>query len=151
MPRTRRRMESSLIYQKSCAIRIVLNSSLRGSHVLDAPCDCQFVFDPGVSDGKPFLQRDSGFPSEHFAQQAIVAVSSANALWLAEIVILGELFAGGSADEVHQPIDADQAVRAEVQRVNVVRRNQTDQTFEAIVDIHERTRLHAISPDLDGH
>src|SRR5260370_24794818 len=99
MPRTRRRMESSLI-GRSCDIRIVFHSSLCGDHVLYAPCDCEFVFDPGVGDREAFLERNARFPSKHLAQQAIVAVSSTNALWLADIVILVELFAWSSADYV---------------------------------------------------
>src|SRR5258708_5855059 len=149
MPRTRRRMESSLI-GRSCDIRIVFHSSLCGDHVLYAPCDCEFVFDPGVGDREAFLEGNARFPSKHLAQQAIVAVPSSDALRLAEIMISGELFAGNSADEVDQSIDTDQAISAEVQRANVVRPHPANQTFEAIVHAHEPARLPAISPDLAG-
>src|SRR5260370_12088982 len=100
MPRTRRRMESSLI-GRSCDIRIVFHSSLCGDHVLYAPCDCEFVFDPGVGDREAFLEGNARFPSKHLAQQAIVPVSSANAFWLVEILLLDDPFSAHSPTQVH--------------------------------------------------
>src|SRR5260370_7979727 len=109
MPRTRRRMESSLI-GRSCDIRIVFHSSLCGDHVLYAPCDCEFVFDPGVGDREAFLEGNARFPSKHLAQQAIVAVPSSDAFRLSQIMISADLFPFNSADEVDQLLDSVKAV-----------------------------------------
>src|SRR5262249_16936344 len=45
--------------------------------------------------------------------------------------------------------DTDQLVRAEVERASIVRSHDAMNTFDAIVDVHERAGLPAVSPDLD--
>ena len=51
--------------------------------------------------------------------------------------------------EVRESIDRNQAVLAEIQRLVVIGSHQTEEALHAVVDVTERSRLLAVSPDLN--
>src|SRR5450631_311582 len=109
-----------------------------------------FTFNPLVGDGQALFQRHIGLPAQDLAQKSVVAVASANALWLGDVVLLGQFFAGDAADHVDQVIDAYHLIGAQVEGFAMIGSHQADQTFDAIVHEHVGACLVAIAPDLDA-
>jgi len=85
---------------------------------MDKRCDAtlffQLTFDPLVGDVKASLERNRGLPTEHLLEASIVAITAANALRLAQVVPLEEVLVGDAGNEIDEPVDGDEPVRAEV-------------------------------------
>src|SRR6185295_459127 len=92
---------------------------------------------------------DGRRPVHQLLDQRVVAVAAAHALGRIELVAALQLHAGDLLDDVDQPVDADQLVRADVQRLDDVAFGELDRALRAVVDIHERARLLAVAPDFD--
>src|SRR5688572_20522702 len=107
------------------------------------------VLDPTVGSSETFLERDLRLPGEHLTQAGVVAVAAADALRRRQIVPSPDLFPGDAGHHIHQLIDADQAVLAEIQRLPKVRLHQAIDALDAIVDIAVGASLLAVTPHLD--
>ena len=55
-----------------------------------------------------------------------------------------------AGNNIHQLINRDKPVGTEIQRLVVIGLHEPQQTLDAIIDVHERTCLLAIAPNLDG-
>src|SRR5277367_1785285 len=115
----------------------------------DASVFAKFLLDPGIGFLESLAQEDFWFPTQRAEQAAVVAVASANALRAGEVVALADFLAGSLRNQIHQLIDGDQFVGAEVEGVVVIRRHHADHAFDAIVHVHEGARLLAVTPDFD--
>jgi hypothetical protein len=87
---------------------------------LNAAGRTQLLFNPFVRDCQAILEGNRGFPPKHLTQPRIVAITPADTLWLREVVTLFELLAGNFGDDVHQPINRDQPIGAEIEGVAMV-------------------------------
>jgi len=65
-----------------------------------------------------------------------------------KFMTLLDLFAGNARDQIHQPVDRDQFLRPQVERIVVFGGHDPDQPFHTVVHIHKRARLLAVSPNL---
>jgi hypothetical protein len=63
-------------------------------------------------------------------------------------VPLNDTFTGDFGHQIHQLIDTDQFVRSQVERLRIIGAHNPVDSFNAVVDVHERTALFSISPDL---
>jgi hypothetical protein len=63
-------------------------------------------------------------------------------------VPLKDAFTGDFGHQIHQLIDTDQLVRSQVERLRIIGAHNPVDSFNAVVDVHERTALFSISPDL---
>src|SRR5258708_492432 len=107
------------------------------------------VVDPLVGLLHAVLETDGGRPTHQLLDQVVVAVAPAHALGRIELVGALEPDAGDLLDDVDQAVDADQLVAADVQGLDDVALGQPDRAVGAVVDIHERAGLLAVTPDLD--
>ena len=96
------------------------------------------------------FERRAGLPAEHLPESRVVAVAPADPLRLGQVVPFVNGLSGNRSDDVDQPVDRDQAIGPEVQRLAVVRAHQPIDAADAVVDITVRTRLLAVAPHLDG-
>src|ERR1700692_3475158 len=51
-------------------------------------------------------------------------------------------------NDIYQLVDCDKLVRAKIKRLAIIRLHNAIDAFDAIIDIHERTGLFAIAPNL---
>ena len=74
------------------------------------------LLDPGVGPRQTVLERDLRLPAEHLAQPGVVRVAAAHALRPGDVARVTAI-AGAVGNDVGQPVDADQPILTEVQRL----------------------------------
>src|SRR3989441_5385169 len=104
--------------------------------------------DPLVGAGDALLERHLRLPSEHLAEPVVVGIASANALRPGHVAP-GHRYAGHFRHHVRELVDADETVLPEVDRIAIGGLHQAFEARDAVVDVAERPRLLAVSPDLD--
>src|SRR5688572_25094437 len=105
-------------------------------------------FDPLIRARDAFFEGNLRLPAEHFAQAIVVRIASAHALRAGDVTLV-YFETRRVLDEVGESVDANEAILAEVERLPAVRRHQTHQPFDAVVDVAERPRLLAVAPNFD--
>src|SRR5678815_2963216 len=105
------------------------------------------LFDPRIRSGQPLFQRDLRLPTKNLPQRGVVWVSSAHALRARHMFLLDRV-TGRVSHEVCESVDRDESVLPEIQRLVIVGPHQTEEAFDAVIDVTERPRLLTVSPDL---
>src|SRR5579872_4832803 len=106
-------------------------------------------FNPWIGDAQSLLERNLRLPAKHLPQASVVAIAAAHPLRAAETVALVDFLSRDAGNEFSKSIDRRQFIRTQVESVTVIRRQQANQPFHAVIYIHERTSLLAIAPDFD--
>src|SRR5262249_46539948 len=107
------------------------------------------LLDPSIGRDQPSAQRCRGLPAEHGSQPRIVAVAPTHALRTRGVVALHQPLVGNLRDDVDQTVDGHQFVGAEIEWRAVIRPHDAVNTFDAIINVHERSRLLPVTPNLD--
>src|SRR5207247_7731640 len=81
--------------------------------------------------------------------QRVVAVAAVDSLGRLQIVRALELDPGDVFDHIHQSIDRDELAAAQIDWFEDVALEDRLRAFETIIDVHETSRLMAVTPDLD--
>src|SRR5205823_9518226 len=84
------------------------------------PPFCELRLDPAVGPLQALLERDFGLPLQHLAQAGVVAVPTADALGLCEIVTPSDLLPRDRRDHLHQLVNRNQSILPEVEWLAVV-------------------------------
>src|SRR5882757_1343989 len=105
--------------------------------------------DPEVGRRNSLAQCHLRLPLQHRAQPRIVTIPAAHALRLGEIVHERDLLLRYPDHYFGKLINSDQLIRAEVERLSIIRSHDAMNALDAIIDIHERAGLLAIPPYLD--
>ena len=123
-----------------------------GKPCADSCCRFQFsgdlLLDPGIGALEAFFEGELRFPFEHFAQAGVIRIAAAHAHRPGDMLD-GDLDPGNLGNHVGQLVDGHHAVRAQVQRGDVIGTHQAVDAFQAIVNVAEGTGLLAIAPHLD--
>src|ERR1700692_4472771 len=92
----------------------------------------------------------NGRPPPHPPPQKGVVTVPATFAWRAsEVMSFPDSLRGDVGNQVHQSIDRDQLIGAQVERFAVLGCHDANQSFHAIVPIHKRAGLPAVTPILD--
>ena len=113
------------------------------------PCAGDLVVDPAIGLLHAVAKRDARRPAETLHDQRVVAVAAVDALRGGQVVSALQFDAGNVFDDVHQLVDRDRLVAAEIERLDDVAGHDHLGALEAVVDVHEAARLLAGAPDLD--
>src|SRR3712207_4607796 len=101
---------------------------------------------PVVRDLQSIFERDRRLPLQHFAQTRVVAVATANALGLRDVVAFADALARDLRDDVYKLVDRDHPILPEVDRLSMMALHQAIDTFDTIVDVAVGTRLLSVAP-----
>ena len=107
------------------------------------------VVDPSVGLLHAVAEPGRGFPTEHFLDERVVGVAAVHALRGLQVVGALELDAGDVLDDVDELVDGDELAAADVDGFDEIAVGEHLRALEAVVDVHERTGLVAVAPDLD--
>src|SRR6266487_3050468 len=107
------------------------------------------VVNPTVGFFQAVPQPDAWRPAQTLFDERVVAVATVHALGRFQVIIALQLHAGDPLDEIHQLIDGDQFVAAQVERFDNLALEDGLRSFQAVVDVHEAAGLMTITPDLD--
>ena len=108
------------------------------------------VVDPRVGLLQAGAELDVWLPAECFLDERVVGVAAVYAFGGVEFVAALELDACDAFHRVHELVDAHFFRAADVDGLDEIRAREHLRAVEAVVDIHEGTRLVAIAPDFDG-
>src|ERR1043166_6138807 len=107
------------------------------------------VLDPTVGLVQSIAEPDAGGPTKIFLDKRVVAVATVHALGGLEIVMALELDPGDLLPDVHQLIDRNQFVAAEVDWFENLAPKDLLSAVQTVVDVHEAACLMTVAPDLD--
>src|SRR5882762_8006674 len=135
----------------SCASPMRRESVIRPSdeHAAAGVGNDHLVVNPPVGLLETVAQRDRRRPSELLLDQRVVAAAAAHTLGRVEIVPAPELRAGDAFDDVDELIDRHELVAADVDRIADVAVHEGASAVDAVVDVHETSRLLSVAPDFD--
>src|SRR5438093_1913033 len=105
--------------------------------------------DPSVCARQAVAKAHLRFPVCDPSENSVVAIAPANTLWLRGRVDLHEILAGGLTNQVREPVDGDQFVSSNVDRLGISRGHESDNPLRAVVNVTETARLQAVAPNLD--
>src|SRR5689334_2517589 len=123
---------------------------LLGDSTSEGAVGCRHAgFDPLVGTPQSLFQRDLRFPAQHLTQPGVIAVAPPYALGSGEVVPLADPLARHAGHHVHQLVDRDQSILAEVERLAMVRAHEAPDALDAVIDVAVGPRLLPVAPDLD--
>jgi hypothetical protein len=94
------------------------------------------ILDPLVSLGEALLQIHTRSPPEHLLKSRVIRVATPNALWTVYVCLL-DLDSRSIGDEVGEPVDRDESILANVQRLRIGGMSEAINAFAAVVDVTE--------------
>ena len=109
----------------------------------------ELLLDPTIGRRDALLQRNRRLPAEVGLDLGVVTVAARHAARRVELVVPLQLDARDLLGDVHQLVDGHQFARSQIDRLVDLRIDDLADAFDAVVDVHERTRLRAVAPDLD--
>eukprot|EP00964_Phaeocystis_antarctica_P082132 scaffold51468_cov56-Phaeocystis_antarctica.AAC.4 len=104
--------------------------------------------DPGVRVAEPLLEGGRRRPAQHLLDEGVVRVAAADALGAGD-VLDGQRLAAKLEDKLGHLVHRDHLVRADVERLLVVRHHQPQDALHRVVDVAEGARLLAVAPHLE--
>src|SRR5712692_4912390 len=107
------------------------------------------VVNPAVGFLQAVAQTDAGFPAQILLNERVVAVTAVHALGRVQVVGPLQLDTGDRLHDVHQPVDGDQFVAAQIDRLEDFAVQYGLRAFQTIIDVHETAGLLTIAPNLD--
>ena len=108
------------------------------------------VENPRVGFLQPVAQWYFRLPTQHVADQCVLAVASVDPFRCVQIVTAGELHARDILDDINQLVDRYLLFTAEIDgEGDLLTPHDGLQAMQAIVHIHETAGLVAAAPDLD--
>mmetsp|Transcript_17233 Transcript_17233/g.50061 ORF Transcript_17233/g.50061 Transcript_17233/m.50061 type:complete len:245 (+) Transcript_17233:449-1183(+) len=108
----------------------------------------ELALDPHVGALEPVLEGDAWAPAEHLLDEGVVRVAAAHALGPRD-VLDGELLALEGERHRRHVVHGDHLVRADVERLGVVRHHQADDALHGVVHVAEGAGLLAVAPHLE--
>src|SRR5687767_10065925 len=102
-----------------------------------------------ISGVQSLFERNRRLPIQHFTQASVVAVAASYPLRLREVITLADFFARDLCDHVHQIVDREHPVLAQVDRLAMIAAHQPVDTFNTIVDVTVGPRLFTVAPYFD--
>jgi hypothetical protein len=127
----------------------ILPPSMEAADLLAALARDHLVVDPPVGLLHADPQLGVRLPAEHALDQCVVGVAAIDPLRRVQLVGPLQLDPGDLLHDVHQLVDGHQLAAPDVDRLHVVAVGQHLGALQAVVDVHERTGLLAVAPDLD--
>src|SRR5258706_8017648 len=136
-------------WTKGLLASLFRRDSRAGHTLFDRGCGRRLLRDPVVGRNNSLAQCHLRLPLQHRAQPRIVTVATAHSLRLGEIVHERDLLLRYPDHDFGKLVNADQFIRAEVERLSMIRSHDAMNALDAVVDIHERAGLLAIAPYFD--
>src|SRR5207244_2032642 len=107
------------------------------------------VVDPAIGLFQAFTQTNGRLPPEHLLDASVVAIASVHAFGRAQVVSAFQFHPANVFDDIDELIDRYQLATADVERSWNISLHHHASALQAIIDIHEATRLMTVAPNLD--